>query len=484
VRPPVFFRRRSATPEQLRRKFATSGSDPSRTQGISDPVVTGPVSGGSGQPLGGVDYDVTQYGYVEQEYFIEGTARAYGTTAAPAPYRTRMIVWTPADPKRYNGTTVVEWAEVSAGFELAPEINFQSPMLVSEGYAFALVSTQIDGVSSLKDGDPERYGALSHPGDDYSFDIYSQALKAIKHPVGIAPLGALDAGIVIAEGFQVILDREIPDGVKHPQTTGLLNDYITNGADADARLADAFLVDTGALTDLSWNYRVPTLHHLSEDWVLGVPIPDGANHVTWEIAGAPHADRWATAHSSPPSAGTPRLNRDEEEARRDRLDNFGQESDPSAAICAPSADFGSIFPRRFSLNAATTALREWVRSGIPAPSVSPIVRSAAPVPAAKFSRDTDGNAIGGLRLPIVDVPVAAYNGEACLIFGTTTPLPPTRLTGLYPTHESYVRQLLAAVDEAVVRRHLTCQDAATLMRKASASTIGGADPFTAAPACL
>jgi len=42
---------------------------------------------------------------------------------------------------------------------------------------------------------------------------------------------------------------------------------------------------------------------------------------------------------------------------------------------------------------------------------------------------------------------------------------------------------ISATDGAVTQRFLTCQDAETIMRKASASAIGGADAFTAAPSC-
>ena len=288
-------------------------------------------------------------------------------------------------------------------------------------------------------------------------------------------------------------DRAMPDALKFSQGTGLLNDYITNGADADARLADAFLVDAGAVVDPSWRYRVPTLHHLSEDWQLDVPIPDSRNHVTWEIAGAPHADRWAVDHSGPPGTAfagpSAQLSRQDEDARRDRLDDYGQKPDPGAAVCAPSsanlALTSTVFPRRFSLNAATAALREWGRSGRRAPSAAPLARGAGlpETPETKLARDGDGNAIGGWRSPIIDVPVAAYNGEVCAIFGTTTPLPPTRLSSLYADHASYIRRLKRATDRAVANRFLVCEDAVTIMRKALASSIGGTEPFTVAPGC-
>src|SRR4029077_9259488 len=43
----------------------------------------------------------------------------------------------------------------------------------------------------LKTVDPERYGSLVHPGDAFSYDIFSQAAQAIRQPQGISPLGDL-----------------------------------------------------------------------------------------------------------------------------------------------------------------------------------------------------------------------------------------------------------------------------------------------------
>ena len=59
------------------------------------------------------------------------------------------------------------------------------------------VSAQRVGVHSLRGPeqcalrgwDPERYGTLDHPGDDFSFDIYTQAARAI----GPAMLGGAEA---------------------------------------------------------------------------------------------------------------------------------------------------------------------------------------------------------------------------------------------------------------------------------------------------
>ena len=115
---------------------------------VPNPIVTA-ATGGHGQAAGGLRYDVTQFGYQEKEYFFDGTAKTYPPVGLPpAPYRSRMIVWTPTDPSRFNGTTVVEWAEVSdfGQFELTVELNYQAPMLEQQGFAFVLVSAEEGGV--------------------------------------------------------------------------------------------------------------------------------------------------------------------------------------------------------------------------------------------------------------------------------------------------------------------------------------------------
>lgn len=486
---------------------AGDGHDASAAAGSVSNAMVKPAEGGHGRAIGGMRYDVRQFGYRECEYFFAGTARSQRSPEAPpAPYRSRMIVWTPADAADFNGTTVVEWAHVSdfGQFELTVILNFLSPMLEARGFAFVLVSAEEGGVcdrrdsacsaSSLQGADPGRYSTLDHPGDEYSFDIFNQALQAIKYPSGTSPLGELQTRFVIATGFQPSIDKWFPAGAPDPDafTTpfgiyGPLNAYLDSGADDAARLADAFLIDAAAPAIEPPGYRVPTLHHLDESAIRRTATPDGVNHVTWEVTGAAHVDRWMGDHVRVPASGAPAplLSRAAEQARREAYDDFGQRPDANGLVCVPGPSTGSLFPRRFTLNAALIALHDWLETGIAAPA-APRIQRVGPEPdspSEKLARDSDGNALGGLRSPVVEVPVAGYNGEACVQAGTTQLFSSERIAALYPTHRSYVEQLLAATDEAVAARQLLCEDAETILRKASASSIGGDDDFVAEPGC-
>src|SRR3546814_17501317 len=48
--------------------------------------------------------------------------------------------------------------------------------------------------------DPVRYMALSHPGDDYSFDMFSQIAQAMKNPPAVDPMAGSRVQKIIAVG--------------------------------------------------------------------------------------------------------------------------------------------------------------------------------------------------------------------------------------------------------------------------------------------
>ena len=80
-----------------------------------------------------------------EEFAIEGTARAFHLLDDPtpdgrwsvaeyarAPYRTRLLVLRPEQPADANGTVVVGWQNVSAGYESGAPSDGE----IYEGYAW------------------------------------------------------------------------------------------------------------------------------------------------------------------------------------------------------------------------------------------------------------------------------------------------------------------------------------------------------------
>ena len=118
------------------------------------PVVTGPVTAGShGFAFGATSMPLGLYGYSEEEYFYSGVATSYSSaapltsdgswTVRPAstePYKTRVLVRRPADSRKFNGTVIVEWLNVSVGFDTTPEWAVAHNQLLRDGYAWVGVS--------------------------------------------------------------------------------------------------------------------------------------------------------------------------------------------------------------------------------------------------------------------------------------------------------------------------------------------------------
>ena len=138
-------------------------------------MVITPVSPVSGYPnllLGA--YDLATLGYGAEEFFVSETASSCANFAK-ADYTTRIVVLTPTDDAKFNGTVIVEWLNVSGGIDV-PAVWFMAHReIVRDGYAYVAVSAQRVGVEggtslvgadmSLKAQDSERDSRLSHPGD-------------------------------------------------------------------------------------------------------------------------------------------------------------------------------------------------------------------------------------------------------------------------------------------------------------------------------
>ena len=164
-----------------------------------DATCSGPVTGGKGWPFGAAHGGPGRGGLPRRRVLRGGRggplrsrspAPSWGGTVAGrssrsgrAAYKTRLVVMRPVDAAAFNGTVVVLWNNVSAGYE-----NFtggDSPEVFENGYAYVAASVQRVGIhgqpdnpQGLRDWDPERYGSLSIPSDDYSFDIYTQVAES------------------------------------------------------------------------------------------------------------------------------------------------------------------------------------------------------------------------------------------------------------------------------------------------------------------
>ncbi len=127
---------------------------------VPTPTIEGPITS-PGSPFlpSSTSFNLAQVGYAQAEYFISGTAGAY-TSALPlagdgmwtvtpgetAAYKTRLLLYRPTKPNKFNGTVVVEWLNVSGGLDAPPDWIGAHTELIRDGFAWVGVSAQIVGV--------------------------------------------------------------------------------------------------------------------------------------------------------------------------------------------------------------------------------------------------------------------------------------------------------------------------------------------------
>ena len=454
-------------------------------------AVTGPVTGGKGAVvLQGTTFDLASVGYTQSEFFLSGTATSYTPTAplgsdgrwdvtpaSTAPYTTRLVMDRPSNPARFNGTVVVEWLNVSAGLDVAPEWIYTHNELIREGYAWIGVSAQATGVAATKAADPVRYAALSHPGDSYSYDIFSQAGQAVRDSAATI-LGGLRPRAVLAEGesqsaFRLTTYIDAVQPLAHAYDGFLVHSRA--GFAAALSQAPQADVPTPAVVQFRTDTDVPVLTVETETdlMLLGYLTarqPDTTRLRFWEVAGTAHADDYV-ANVGAADTGDGAVTAGELDAMLD------PPTGTPGFSCAAPINTG---PAHYVMDAAQHALRSWVLTGLP-PAKTPqlqVTTGSDGTPA--FVLDANGNATGGVRTPAVDAPVAALSGlgqtgsaQFCFLFGTTTPFTSARLAALYPTHAEFVRQWATRTAAAVAAGTIRPADAAKLVEAAVRSDIGG-----------
>jgi Alpha/beta hydrolase domain len=445
-------------------------------------MIHGPVTGGDhGWAFGRPIFDLAERGYVEEEFFLSGDATTYRPVegaewgrdgqwrAEPKgaqPFTTRLLVYRPADPERFNGTVVVSWNNVTAGYEL---FHGESPEIL-DGYAFVGATVQRVGVhgfaadpQGLAAWDPQRYGTLSIPTDECSYDIFSQVGKAVgadRDRSGVDPLGGLDVRKVIAVGAS--------------QSAGRLSTYV-NAIHPLDRVFDGFILQIyfGSGTPLEGGDRTvspaaltraerPALRGTNLLRELDVPVmvvnteleaiachgvrqPDTEHLVTWETAGTTHV------------AVQSQILRNQKYEREFGVTPELPENMNRIAI-TPYYD------------AALNHMNRWADGGAPAPS-QPKIEFTGDEP--RVVRDEHGIAVGGIRLPQVAAPVATnssipvstdFSGS---LRGSNQPFDPALLDELYGSEEAYLAQFEAAARRAVDAGVMLDRDVAPAVAEAA-----------------
>jgi hypothetical protein len=479
------------------------------------PTVVGPLPvSEESYPFGAaahqmVPQDLSERGYVEEEYLVSGQANVYEWPAtgpatvrtAGAPYTTRVLIRRPAKRTRLSGNVVVEMLNPSNLFDLNIGWAISGEHFMRNGDVWVGITSKPVAIEALKNFDPERYASLSFanplPLNDprncqvnapdtretergLIWDIYTQVGAWVRSKAASNPLA-------YGQGTRRAVDVEKVYGFGYSQTGGYLINYINaihplaTAANGGTPVYDGYLVTVagGAFAGAYpinqcvpappasdprrqiRNVGVPVIQIMSQsDYLSGIGSrrpdsdtpPDLFRH--YEMAGAAHATPDELYYSAKP----------------EDIVAAGRNVPPLECNEGPR----SRFPNSIHFNAAFQNLDLWVRDGVAPPSVDDIlVENGQPV------LDEFGNVIGGLRSPYVDVPTSTWHGTAtgasfCFIAGWEEPFSQELLDELYPTQGAYVRAVQRNVRELVADRLLTRADGQRLIREATQFDVRGA----------
>jgi hypothetical protein len=413
---------------------------------------------------------ITAAGYTDREFWISGLAKTYRAAAtlrsdgkwsatvasSSTPYQTVMLVRKPTDPARFNGVVIVEWLNVSSGYILDVDWAMGKEEFLRAGYAYVGLTNQKVGMDGLKEKNPARYATGNLPNDNISYDILSQAAKAVRDQSGVL-LGGLVPRKVFATGHsQSALRLTTYVNAIHPLDR-VIDGFVLHGrGNSGVKLSTSDLRGVPSSTVIRNDLQEPVFQLQSEMDVDSQSdtskAVDTAKIRYWEVAGSSHSDKYM-------------------------LEGIYAVSTRPPAACEKPANSMPFYRVQ---NAVYSHLVRWATLGTPPPTAPRIKRSLF----GRIQRDTHGNALGGLRLPEIDVPIAKYGISnsttgstefldlfACITSGSTEPFSTTKLLGLYPDHATYVNRYKAAADAALAAGYLLPADHAKALSQADAAAI-------------
>ncbi|MFE3187748.1 alpha/beta hydrolase domain-containing protein [Nocardia sp. NPDC059240] len=428
-------------------------------------------------------FPLSDVGYVAEEYFLSGTAESYrlrgsagddGVWATEvdgsAPFTTRLVVYRPVEG--YSGTAVVEWLNASSGADAPPIWLLAHRQLIRARMAWVGVTAQyapIHGGSvmaaaaegdeswnsvllpPLKQTDPVRYADLSHPGDGYSYDIYRQSGELV--------------GKLLSGTRQLLAAGQSQSAAT---LVTFVNAIAPHGSPYDGYLIDgrpghpATLTGWGDLEALDGGIRVradsaaPVLVLQTETDVVGFMRsidsrqPDSDRFRLWELPGAAHADSYTVGASFTDSGAlTP----------AELVERMAPRRNPLGVDFPEPINSGP--QHHYVLQRAIAALSRWAEGG-PAPAQADRLETSA----GELVLDHHGNALGGIRTPWLDVPLAVLSGLGqegggpAVMFGCTRPLPG-------PPPDNYLTAFRAATDKTVAAGFLLADDVPEILAAAA-----------------
>ena len=439
--------------------------------------------------VGGVD--LAAYGYVEKEFFLSGTANVYELDADERaivrstghPYTTRLLVRYPSDAAKFSGRVVIDILNASSGVDLEDLWRRSWDHILKSGHAYIGITSKTDTANALKRFDATRYADLKWQVDGVDengliWDMLSHLGTQLRKPGTGGLLGTLAPSWVYLGG--------------QSQSGMYLNTYLSAFADrlAVARdgarpLFDGYLNLVGPSSVAIRSGGSNPQHLYKPSGVPQIVIMSEAEHKFSQLPASP---------GFPPFAAYVRPADSDSASSKFRFYEIAgaPHADPTSPIIPNNDEIGKAnngrvrTPKVYNaphvetelnidpfVNAALENLHQWAANGVAAPpAMGNWMRYSTAVDSSGRTqytplRDQYGNALGGLRSPMIEAPLHRYyafrNDSAFDTDGSMVALSAAQRAGLYPGgRDDYLARYDAAADALVAGRYLLAADAKTL----------------------
>jgi len=363
--------------------------------------------------MGPADFD-----YETNEYFVSGTADG-------KPYTTRVVVRQPADDSEFSGLVLAESMHSSGS---AHGFEFTAAYVMDSGHAAVEILTT--SPEQFKELNAERYADLVIE-DGQANDILAQVGALIKSDDG--PLGGLSVRNVVLFGTSMSAGTLINYLPAHrvyrtPDMERIYDGFMPTSTGSTIQAVDVPLI------------QMPTLHEVESNVPRRQDSDEpGQQYRLYEFAGIGHVDSRDNVRLLPNPCTRPL----------------------------------STFPQQAYMSVGLHHLFRWVDEGIAPPRADRVLLDRnTSNDGSMMALDEHGNAVGGIRNPYVDVPVAKYapintaaeplisdpsdyiaaNGLfgaqlMCRLSAYQEPFSAAKLRELYGSKESYLRSFEARLDE-------------------------------------
>ena len=441
--------------------------------------------------------DLKALGYTEKEFFQSGFANVYDLDAderavvrrAGNAYTNRLLVRFPSDTSKFSGRVYVEILNASNGYDIENTWRRSWQHLIKSGDAFIGITSKSVTADALKKFDPVRYADINWKvdganEDGLSYDMLSQLATKLRQTGAGGILGGLQPQYVYLTG-------ESQSGMYMNTYLTAFSNKLEKAGPGGKPLFDGYLGGVGpAAMPLRTEGAAPTVSVPKKLWVA-TSVP----YIAYMSENESRMYTGAGAGGGFP-AFPPYSRRADANSASDKFRYYEfpgtPHADPLSPILPINAEivkaggsaraqpiyYGTQVHDDLQLTEFVHAMQEnihaWAAKGIAAPAADTrwmqYNTSIDPKGNTVYApqRDAQGNALGGIRSPLIDVPLYRFYGQGQTgpttyigsSWGSMEKFSDATINSLYSgSCSTYLNRFASSSDALVAARYLVRGDA-------------------------